>query len=71
MRFFARDALCYVLSKLLQDFFIFRAKKLQIVKKVRDRYAVLWEITKGPKGPQCGPLGLKGLIIQDLPHGVI
>ena len=62
MRFFARDALCYVLSKLLQDFFIFCAKKLQIVKKERNRCAVLREKTRGPKGPQCGPLGLKGLI---------
>ena len=54
MRFFAHGALCYVLLKLLQDFFIFRAKKLQIVKKTR----VL----------QCSPLGKndgsKGVAVQ-------
>ena len=61
MRFFAHDALCYVFLKLLQDFSIFPAKKLQIVKKVRNRSAVLWEKTRGTEEPQCGAVGLKGL----------
>ena len=61
MWFFAHNALCYVFLKLFQDFSIFPAKKLQIVKKVRNHSAVLCEKTRGTEELQCGVVELKGL----------